>query len=75
MNKTLSMKKPGLYHYVEGNRVEGQNSRMTGDCYGLVGDCTGIYGECTNVIGDFDLCAITEEQRNIGVHVKDLVCE
>ena len=73
MKNMLTMKQDCLYHYVEGTRVEGPNSRMLGDTSGLCGNCTGVFGECTNITGNLDTCDITEEDRKDGVFITDLV--
>lgn len=69
-----------LYHYNNGNRVDGKNDDMTGDCTGLIGDCTGLEGNCTGLEGNctglwgnLDDCEITDDERDNGIDIQDLV--
>jgi hypothetical protein len=39
----------------------------------LRGDCTGLSGDCSGLRGDLDDCEITEEDREKGINIKDLV--
>lgn len=62
-----------LYHYVDGEKVKGQNQDMNGDCSDLWGDCSGLSGSCSGLSGNLDNCEITEEDREKGIHIRDLV--
>ena len=42
MKKALKYSKVTLYHYVDGNRIEGANSHMSGDCSDLLGNCSDL---------------------------------
>ena len=64
---------PDLYHYVNGERVEGPNQSMTGDCSGLRGDCSGLSGDCSGLRGNLDDCKIRDDERAAGVNIRDLV--
>lgn len=58
----------GVYHFVDGKRVDGVHSRLSGDVSGLSGDVTGLRG-------DVDRCEITDAEREAGVRVEDLVVD
>ena len=67
------------------------SSGLTGDISGLTGDISGLYGNISELIGDIssgltgdissglygniDLCEITEEEREKGIKISDLVEE
>ena len=53
--------------------LKGDCSVLIGDCSGLIGDCTGLKGDCTGLIGDLNKCKITDEDRDKGISIKDLV--
>ena len=53
--------------------LRGNCTGLIGDCSLLRGDCTGVIGNCTGLSGDFDLCEITDYERNHGVKVEDLI--
>lgn len=87
MKKGLIKRKKELYYYKDGNRIEGANPDLIGNCSGLSGDCSGLSGDCTwlkgscsglsgncsNLSGDLDDCELTEEERKKGINIKDLV--
>ena len=68
MKKNLKIQSSTIYHFVDGNKVDGPNPRLMGDCSGLMGNCSGI-------IGDIDSCEPTKEDRKRGVDIRDLVEE
>ena len=53
--------------------LKGDCSKLWGDCSDLIGNCTLLWGDCTGISGDLDLCEITDDERNYGVKVEDLV--
>lgn len=73
--KPKNQKKYSLYHYINGRKIEGLHSELTGDyenlkgdcsfltgdCSNIQGDCTGLKGDCTWLWGDLDL--ITKKMR------------
>lgn len=75
MPKCLTKRYYILFHYYDGEKVEGKNPWMHGDCSKLNGDCSGLFGECSNLFGNCtglrgkcteligDLDKITEEER------------
>ena len=66
MRKALT-KSQDLYHINDGgNKVDGTNPLMRGNCTGLSGDCTGLSG-------DLDDCDLTADERAAGFSVADLV--
>ena len=79
MRKALT-KSRDLYHINDGNKVDGTNPLMRGDCTGLSGDCsdlrgncTGLRGDCSRLRGDLDDCDLTADERAAGFSVADLV--
>ena len=65
MKKALT-RDTGLYHMIGGKRVDGPHP-------GLSGNCTGLWGDCTGLSGDLDECEITDEERNKGIRLEELV--
>ena len=53
--------------------LSGDCSGLYGDCTGLSGNCSGLYGDCTGLRGDLDDCEITDEDREKGVDIKELI--
>ncbi len=51
----------------------GDVSGLTGSISVLTGNCTGIWGDCTGLIGDLDSCEISEEDRDAGININDLI--
>jgi hypothetical protein len=47
--------------------------KLRGDVSGLWGDLTGIYGEATGLIGNLNKCDLTDDERDEGVYVRDLI--
>lgn len=81
MKKALTKTKEP-YHYKDGIRVEGKNnlmsgdcSNLSGDCSGLSGDCTGLRGNCTCLSGNLNDCEITDEEREKGINIEELIKE
>ena len=86
MKKALTKTSP-LYHVINGSWVEGPHSGLRGDCSGLRGDCSDLSGscsglrgdcsdlrgDCSGLWGDLDECEITEEERDTGIDVEELV--
>ena len=69
-----------LCHFVNGERRNGQNEKMSGncsdlrgDCSELSGDCTDLCGNCSGLCGDLDVCEIIEEERKAGIDIKKLI--
>ncbi|MHA1353563.1 MAG: hypothetical protein ACTSR1_00125 [Candidatus Heimdallarchaeota archaeon] len=60
---------------IEDHLLFGDKSELIGDCSGLVGDCSELYGDCSGLEGDFDECEITDEDRNKGINIRDLIRE
>ena len=59
MKKMLTKTDAGLWHYVDGARVEGKNPDMEGNC--------------SDLWGDLDSCEITEEDRSKGLNIAELI--
>jgi hypothetical protein len=47
--------------------------KLSGDVSCLCGDLTGIYGDATGLIGNLNDCELTDEEREAGVYVRDLI--
>ena len=80
MKKALLLTTLALYHYADGKRINGPCSRLSGDCSrlygncsGLSGNCSGLSGNCSGLSGDFDDCKISDEDREDGVCLRDLI--
>ena len=87
MKKSLKKVSSELYRYKNGERIDGANPNMGGDCSGLRGDCSwlrgecsglygecsGLRGECSGLRGNLDECEITAEDRKKGIDIKDLI--
>jgi hypothetical protein len=90
MNRALTRTTSGgLYHYLNGVRIEGAPSGLygymddlrgyasdlRGDASDLSGNVTGLRGDVTGVRGDVDDCGLTAEDRARGVDVADLIAQ
>jgi len=66
MKKNLTKTTTDLYYMKDGVRVEGIHAELSGDVTRISGDVSGISG-------DVDACEITNEERERGVDIKDLI--
>ncbi len=55
-----------LWHFGDGDRIDGPNPDMSGNCSGLRGDCTGLQG-------DLDDCELTDDDRAAKVNIQSLI--
>ena len=63
------------------NGLHGNCSGLTGDCSGITGkinsevygDISGLYGYIGGITGDISDCELTDEEREKGVNIQDLV--
>lgn len=69
-----------LYYVSYGKRVYGPNPNMRGVVTGLrgivtglSGDCSGLSGDCSGLRGNLDDCELTDEDRENGIDLADLV--
>ena len=76
----LAKTKNELYHYENNVKVIGKNVKMFGDCSNLRGDCSELRGDCSglrencsDLRGDLSLCEITEEEREKGIDIGQLI--
>jgi hypothetical protein len=53
--------------------LRGDVTGISGNVSYLRGDVTGISGNVSNLRGDLDDCEISNEEREIGVNIQDLV--
>lgn len=68
MKKQLKRVKSETYYYENDEKIIGIHSNISGNLSGISGDVSGIRG-------DVDLCEITEEERQKGIKIEDLVLE
>jgi hypothetical protein len=61
----------GLRGNVSGLRGDG--SGLWGNVSGLRGDVSGLWGDVSGLRGDVDDCKITDEERENGVDIKELI--
>ena len=78
-----------IYHYANGERVLGPPPNVKGYLTDVRGDLTnvwgnltyisgyltGVKGNLTYVSGNLDKCGLTEEDREKGVNIEDLIEE
>jgi hypothetical protein len=53
--------------------ISGDISGISGDISGISGDISGISGVISGISGDIDKAEITEEERDKGVNILDLI--
>ena len=80
MIRKLEKVKNDLYYLVDGKRIAGASSVLSGNCSGLSGncsrlsgDCSGLSGNCSGLYGDLDECEISEKGREDGIDITDLI--
>jgi len=80
MKKALKKKTSVIYHYKDGVRVDGAPDTVSGNLSGIHGnltyirgDLTGIRGDLTGIRGNIDDCELTDEDRERGVDISELV--
>jgi hypothetical protein len=73
MKKALKMLSGGVFYFVDGKKIQGLPTGLSGNVTGLRGDVTGLRGDVTGLSGDVDKCEITEEERLNGINIRDLV--
>ena len=59
---------PGTHAYLTGN-----TDGLSGDVTMINGDATGIYGDASGCIGLLDSCNLSQEDREKGVCIDDLI--
>ena len=74
MKKCLvKIKVEGIFYYKDGEKIFGCLSGLRGDVSGLRGDVSGLWGDVSGLWGDVDDCKITDEERENGVDIKELI--
>ena len=48
-------------------------SGITGNLSGITGNLSGITGDLTGITGNIDDCEITQEERDKGINIYDLI--
>ena len=67
---------PGIYYFVNGERIDGKPDGLLGDVSGLRGDVTGLRGNVSGLSGDVDKCGLTGTERASGaVDIGNLVVD
>jgi hypothetical protein len=64
--KKLLQKNTNLYHIKDGIRIEGVHENISGNVNDIRGDVSGISG-------NLDDCEITDEEREKGININDLI--
>ena len=76
MKRILSKKQhKELYHFKDGEKINGIHKNLHGDCTGLSGDCSGLIGDCSGLSGDLDNAMLSKEERRKGVKICYLIEE
>ena len=87
MEKKLKKSKYEIYYFRDGERINGAHSdirgnvsdisgdvsNISGDVLNIYGDVSGIYGDASDISGYIDSCEITDEEREKGVRIEDLL--
>jgi hypothetical protein len=55
--------------------VYGDLSGVRGDLTGVSGNLTGVSGDLSGVCGDLNDCEITDEDRDKGINIEELICK
>ena len=55
--------------------ISGDMTGIRGDVTGISGDMTGIRGNVTGIIGNIDECEISNQERQDGINIKELINE
>jgi len=53
--------------------VSGNLSRVSGDLSGVSGNLSGVYGNLSGVSGNLDECYISDDEREAGINISDLI--
>lgn len=53
--------------------LEKKEGNITGMHSGIRGDLSGIRGDLTGIRGDLDTCEITDEEREKGINITELI--
>ena len=87
MKKALTKKELRTYYIKDGVRtggvpegitgdltyIRGNLTDITGDLSGITGNLTGIRGDLSGIYGNLDNCEITQEDRDRGIDVSELI--
>ena len=66
MKRNLRRKPICVWHYVDNARIDGAPSGVWGDLSGVRGDLSGVWGNLSD-------CAISDDDRERGIDVEDLI--
>ena len=55
--------------------IRGDLTSISGDLSGVSGDLSGIYGNLSGILGNLDDCDITDEEREKGISINELIKE
>ena len=73
MKKALKKSNKTIYHYLDGERIEGAHKQISGNVSDIRGSVSDIRGNVSGIRGNLDDCGITDEDRAKGVNILDLV--
>ena len=87
MTPNLSKLSFKLFHYDDGKVIEGPHknifgnvsgifgnvSGINGDVSGISGNVSDIFGNVSDIFGDVNSCNITENDREKGISIQDLI--
>ena len=75
MKKALERIKLKVWHYKDGEKIEGVHSKISGNVSDISGNVSDISGNVTGISGDIDDCNITGAEREKGINISDLIKE
>ena len=80
MRKALTRAEKRFWYFVDGERIygvptgiSGDLSSISGDLSSISGNLSSISGNLTDISGDLTDCDISTDERIIGVDISDLV--
>ena len=73
MKKSLTRTPNKTYYYEDSERIEGVPKDITGDLSGVTGNLSGISGNLSGISGNLDDCDITDEEREKGIDINELI--
>ena len=89
MKRALRKEAVSVWYFVDGKRIDGKPTNISGNLSNIRGDLSGVSGNLSNIWGNLsgvsgDLsgvsgnlsdCDISEEERKAGINVADLIEE
>ena len=75
MKKQLKRVKSETYYYENDEKIIGIHSNINDNVSYISGNVSYISGDVSGLSGNIDLCEITEEERQKGIKIEDLILE